>query len=53
MKRMSILLIAVLAVGWFGYTRLIGGLPTTEPASTEPPAAWPSDDPDVVFSAPG
>jgi HlyD family secretion protein len=52
--RIVIIVVALVGLGWLGYTQW----PTTRlsigqtPAEDSPPD-WPSDDPDVLFSAPG
>jgi HlyD family secretion protein len=39
--------------GWVGYTRLVCSRPEPNQATTTDLVSWPSDDPDVLFSAPG
>ena len=54
MNRYLIILIALVAVGWLGYTRLAGGgAASAQVGATQPAPSWPSEDPDVLFSAPG
>lgn len=48
------ILIILAAVGWLGYSQLAGKSPASPAqAAREPAASWPSDDPGVLFCAPG
>lgn len=54
MNRYLIILIAIVTAGWLGYTHLAGSRPVLAQVGSAPSSpSWPSEDSDVLFSAPG
>lgn len=53
MARVLIILTMALGMGWLGYTSLVRSDPDASHSPVPEPVSWPSDDPDVSFSAPG
>lgn len=53
MARLLIILAIACGLGWLGYTQLVRSDTGPRSAGTEAVPSWPSDDPDVLFSAPG
>lgn len=53
MARTLVVLTIAIGAGWLGYTRLVRSDSDSTGLGIGQAPAWPSDDPDVLFSAPG